>query len=195
MRRVVTLAAIGLVSSLVLAACTSISLAPPGAFEVGGGTSVQLDRAWNDASAIWPDRPKKMRMLTLDGPALNRLYLTEGLVDGDVMARSPRRESRTPVYATAMTVNEQVEFVGQSLSALGYERVETSRIRPAEIAGLRAARFDIAASSPGGLLISGVGQVLRRDDKLYVAVYLAPTEHYFEASRSSALHAMDTLAF
>jgi len=195
MRKVLPLAVAGLLSSVVLAGCTTVSLAPAGAYEVGGGASVQLDRAWNDASAIWIDRPKKVRMLTLDGPALNRLYLTEGLVEGDVMARSPRRESRTPVYAAAMTVNEQVEFVGQSLSALGFERVETARIRPADVAGVRAARFDITASNTGGLLIRGIGQVLRRDDKLYVAVYLAPTEHYFEASRASAERAMETLAF
>lgn len=183
------------VAGAVLAGCTSVSMAPAGPYNVGGGTSVALDRPWNDASAIWVNRPKKVRMLTLDGPALNRLYLTEGLVEGDVLARSPRRESHTPVYAAAMTVTEQVEFVSQSLSALGYERVVTTRIRPAEVGGERAARFDIAASNAGGLQISGIGQVLQRDGKLYVAVYMAPTEHYFEASRASAENAMQSLAF
>ena len=187
------LCAIALAGSF-LAGCTAISLAPTGPYDVGGGASVGLDQPWNDASAIWVDRPKKVRMLTLDGPALNRLYLTEGLVDGDVLARSPRRESRTPVYASTMTINEQVEFVAQSLSALGYERVETARIRPTEVGGERAARFDITASNTGGLQISGIGQVLRHDGKLYVAVYMAPTEHYFEASRASAENAMQTLA-
>lgn len=184
-----------LAAGALLASCTSVSLAPAGPYSVGGGATVQLDRAWNDASAIWPDRPKKVKMLTLDGPALNRLYLTEGLVEGDVMARSPRRESRTPVYSNSMTMTEQVEFVSQSLSALGLERVETSGLRPVEAAGERGARFDISASNPGGLRISGLGQVIHRQDRLYVAVYLAPTEHYFEASRASAEQAMQTLSF
>lgn len=188
------LAALAAAGSL-MTACTSVSLAPAGDYQVGGDTTVQLDRAWNDASAIWPDRPRKVRLLTLDGPSLNRLYLTEGLVEGDVLARSPRRESRTPVYTTSMTVTEQVEFVAQSLSALGFERVETSGVRPVDVAGARAARFDIGASTSAGLHISGIGQVLRRDEKLYVAIYLAPTEHYFEASRGSAEHVMQTVAF
>ena len=102
---------VALVTSL--SACASITLAPAGAFEVGGGASVQLDRAWNDVSGVWTDRPKKVRLLSLDGPLLNRLYLTEGLVEGDVMVRSPRRESRTPIYAASMSINEQVELLAK----------------------------------------------------------------------------------
>jgi hypothetical protein len=188
------LAAVVLAGSL-LSGCVAVSLAPAGPYAIGSEANVQLDRAWNDASAIWTNRPKKVRMLTLDGPALNRLYLTEGLVEGDVMARSPRRESHTPVYSASMTVSEQVEFVAQSLTALGYERVETAGLRPENVNGVRAARFDIKASTTEGLQISGVGQVLRHNDKLYVAAYMAPTEHYFEASRASAENAMGTMTF
>ncbi|MBX9576094.1 MAG: hypothetical protein K2X07_10695 [Caulobacteraceae bacterium] len=178
-----------------LSACASITLAPVGAFEVGGGASVQLDRAWNDVSGVWTDRPKKVRLLSLDGPLLNRLYLTEGLIDGDVMVRSPRRESRTPVYASSMSVNEQVEFVAQSLALLGYERVETSGLRPVEVSGVRGARFDVVAQTSGGLQVKGIGQVVRAGEKLYVALYVAPAEHYFDASKGSAEQAMTTLTF
>ena len=184
---------VALVTSL--SACASITLAPAGAFEVGGGASVQLDRAWNDVSGVWTDRPKKVRLLSLDGPLLNRLYLTEGLVEGDVMVRSPRRESRTPIYAASMSINEQVEFVAQSLAFLDYERVETSGLRPVDVSGVRGARFDVVAQTSEGLQVKGIGQVVRANEKLYVAVYLAPAEHYFEASKTSAEQAMSTLTF
>jgi len=181
--------------SVSLSGCVSITLAPAGPYDVGGGTTVELNRPWNDVSALWTERPKKVRLLSRDGPLLNRLYLTDGLVDGDVFAPSPRRESRTPVYATSMSITEQVEFVAQSLGSFGFERVETSNLRPVEVSGTRAARFDISAMTGEGLKVSGIGQVIKNGEELFVAVYIAPTEHYFEASRESAEHAMSSLSF
>lgn len=176
-----------------LAACAPIILAPAGAYAVGKGPSVTLDRPWNDVSAIWVNRPKKVRLLSLDGPILNRLYLSEGLVAGDYLVKPAGREATTPVYADNMSVTEQVEFVADSVTALDYERVATGRVRPVEVAGTRAVRFDITATTKQGLEVKGVGQVLKIDGKLYVAIYLAPAEHYFEASLASAERAMATV--
>jgi len=183
-------------AALSLAACSPITLAPAGAYAVGGKSpTVTLDRPWNDMTALWLQRSKKARLLTLDGPELNRLYLTEGLVEGDYIVRPARRESTTPIYADGMSVTEQVEFVTDSVTALGYERVSTSGVRPVEIAGVRAVRFSLEARTTDGLEIKGIGQILKREGKVYVAVYLAPAEHYFEATRGSAEAAMSALAF
>jgi hypothetical protein len=102
-----------------------------------------LDRPWNDISAIWVNRPAKMRPLSLDGPLLNRLYLSEGLVDGDHIVKPARRESTTPIYADAMSVTEQVDFVADSVTALEFERVTTEPVRAVDVAGVRAVHFDI----------------------------------------------------
>lgn len=183
-------------AGLTLSACAApIVLAPTGPYAVGKGPSVTLDRPWNDVSAIWLNRPAKMRLLSQDGPLLNRLYLSEGLVDGDVIVRSSRREATTPVYADSMSITEQVEFVADSVTALDYERVQTERIRPVDISGERGVRFDITARTKPGLDMKGVGQVLKRDGKLYVAIYLAPTEHYFQNSLGSAESAMSSIRF
>jgi len=189
MKTMIKLTAAALGAAALLAGCSPITLAPAGAYKVGAGT-VTLDRPWNDISGLWVGRPDKVRLLSLDGPLLNRLYVTDGLVSGDAIVRSPRRETRTPVYADAMSVTEQVEFVGESVTALGYERVATSGVRPVELNGQRAVRFDIEAATGEGLDIRGIGQAAKRDGKLYVAIYLAPAEHYFEAARSSAENAM-----
>ena len=181
--------------SLSLISCSPITLAPMGSYAVGKSPTVTLDRPWNDMTALWLQRSKKARLLTLDGPELNRLYLTEGLIEGDYIVRPTRREATTPIYSDTMSVTEQVEFVADSITAIGYERVETSGVRPTEIASARAVRFLISARTTDGLDIKGVGQVLKRDEKFYVAIYLAPAEHYFEASRPSAEAAMTGLAF
>ena len=94
-----------------------------------------------------------------------------------------------------MSITEQVEFVAQSLGSFGYERVETANLRPVEISGTRGARFDIAAMTGEGLNVSGIGQVVKNGEEFFVAVYIAPTEHYFEESRVSAEHAMSSLSF
>lgn len=189
MKTMIKLTAAALGAAVLLAGCSPITLAPAGVYKVGAGT-VTLDRPWNDISGMWVGRPDKVRLLSLDGPLLNRLYVTDGLESGDSIVRSPRREMRTPVYADAMSVTEQVEFVGESVTALGYERVATSGVRPVELNGQRAVRFDIEAATGEGLDIRGIGQAAKRDGKLYVAIYLAPAEHYFEAARPSAENAM-----
>lgn len=189
MKTMIKLTTAALGAAALLAGCSPIALAPAGAYKVGAGT-VTLDRPWNDISGLWVGRPEKVRLLSLDGPLLNRLYVTDGLESGDAIVRSPRRETRTPVYADAMSVTEQVEFVGESVTALGYERVATSGVRPVELNGQRAVRFDIEAATGEGLDIRGIGQAAKRDGKLYVAIYLAPAEHYFEAARPSAENAM-----
>lgn len=191
--RIVPIAAVGAI--LVLTACSPISLAPAGPYRVGGVPTITLDRPWNDVSGLWIAKPKKMRLLSLDGLLLNRLYLSEGLVDGDYMVRPARREATTPVYAGDMSITEQVEFVADSVTALDYERVETSAVRPVDISGQRAVRFELTGRTKEGLDIRGLGQVLRRDDKLYVAIYLAPAEHYYQASLASAEAAMTSIAF
>ena len=183
------------IAAAALVACSPISLAPTGIYKVGGSPSVTLDRPWNDVSALWVGRPRKMRLLSLDGLLLNRLYLSEGLVQDDDMVRPARREATTPIYSQDMSVTEQVEFVANSVTALNYERVETSAVRPVEVNGQRAVRFEINARTKEGLDIKGLGQVLKQADKLYVAIYLAPAEHYYQASLSSAEAAMSSTSF
>ena len=42
-------------------------------------------------------------------------------------------------------------------------------------------RFDLTARTAEGLEVSGTAQVAQKDDKLFLILYLAPTEHYFAA--------------
>ena len=177
-----------------LSACTTVTLAPAGPYAVGKSSGVTLTRAWSDFTPI--SGLKKVRLLSIDGPALNRLYLSEGLSTGDYIVQPMnRREATTPVYDASMSVTEHVEFVANSVTAMPYQRVATSAVRPVQINGVRGVRFDIDAATESGLIIKGRGQAVKIDDKLYVAVYLAPGEHYFAESLSAAEAAMDSVTF
>jgi hypothetical protein len=78
-----------------------------------------------------------------------------------------------------MSTSELVEFVSDSISAMAYQRVETSNLRPAKFGGDTAYRFDFTAKSADGLDMSGTAYLAQNQGKLYVIIYVAPTQHYF----------------
>jgi hypothetical protein len=166
-------------AALALASCATVTDAPAGSYAVGADYSVTLTRQWSDISAIMNARPKKVHLLSIDGPLLNRLYLTEGLSPGDFMVKPLAKDKPTPTYRADLSPNEVVEFVANSVSALDYQKVETSNLRPQAFAGGQALRFDIKAQSMDGLDISGSAVASETHGKLYVILYLAPTEHYY----------------
>ncbi len=169
-------------AALWLSGCASIPTAPTGLYAVGQAYHVRLGRDWSDLSHVIGGASSKVKVLTLDGPLLNRLYLTEGLVPGDSLVRRPRSDHANPPYRAHMSSSELVEFVADSVSAQGFQRVETSNLRPAAFLTAAALRFDLAAVTQQGLDMQGTAQAAEVDGKLYVLLYLAPREHYFAAS-------------
>lgn len=166
-----------------LSACTTVTLAPAGAYAVGTHT-VTLGRSWSDISIIIAGRPKNVRLLSIDGPLLNRLYIADGLASGQFIVKPLKKERPTPTWKTGMSPNEQVEFVADSVAALDYQRVETSNLRPARVGDVDGLRFDISAKTAEGLDISGIAQVAESGGKLFMILYLAPSEHYFAAQKA-----------
>ena len=164
---------------LALAGCAGVSDAPTGAYQVGSAYQVTLGREWSDVSRLLGVQQKGVKVLSIDGPMLNRLYLTEGLADGDSLIQSHVTEKPTPVYKADFSPQDTVEFVADSVSALDYQKVETANLRPAKFAGGDAVRFDLAARTKDGLDISGTALVAQKAGKAYVILFLAPTEHYY----------------
>ncbi|PTT11621.1 hypothetical protein, partial [Caulobacter sp. HMWF025] len=132
-------------------------------------------------SAIMFARPAKVRLLSMDGPLLNRLYVTDGLAPGEFMVKPMAKERPTPTYRAGMSPAEQMEFVSDSMGALEYQRVETDNPRPAKFGTADALRFDLKAKTKEGLDISATALVAEHKERLYVVLYIAPTEHYFAA--------------
>lgn len=177
--RIMRVAAV--VSVLALAGCETVVLAPAGPLAVGQDQQVTLGRNWSDVSAVTYPRVKKVKLLTIDGPLLNRLYLTEGLAVGDKIVGSVSKERPTPVVRSGMSATERMEFVADSVAAMDYQRVQTAKPRPAKIGEASGVRFDLTAQTKDGLDIQGTSVVVEQGGKLYVILYLAPAEHYFQA--------------
>jgi hypothetical protein len=167
-------------AALALTACVSVTSAPAGPYKVGSA-QVTLGHEWSDISAIMYARPAKVRLLSMDGPLLNRLYVTDGLAPGEFMVKPMAKERPTPTYRGGMSPTELVEFVSDSVAALDYQRVETDNLRPARFGDGDAFRVDFKAKSKEGLDVSATALIAEKAGKLYVVLYIAPTEHYYAA--------------
>lgn len=191
MRRPVLLAILA-ISAIVLQACASITLSPAGPYRAGKTAVYTLGRDWNDVTAYLRP-PTGVKALTLDGQLLNCLYLTDGLTVGQSLIRRVSKEKPVPVYRKGMAGREQVEFVTDSLSAMGFVSVESSNLSRATVSGKTGIRFEIKAVTAEGLQISGLGQVVENGDRLYVAAFLAPSEHYFQDGKEEAAQILGSL--
>jgi hypothetical protein len=164
-----------------LAACTTVTLAPAGTYAVGNN-HVTLGQPWNDISVLSRGMPKEAKLLSLDGPLLNRLYLVSALPVGGRLTPSPSKEAPTPALAANLSTRERVEFVVDSVSAMGYQHVESANLRPAKFGATDAVRIDLTGVTKEGLDMRGTALIAATGDNLHLILYLAPAEHYFAAS-------------
>ena len=170
---------LGLAGSVTLTACASVKLVDAGEYRAGNAFAVTLQRPWSDMSAMLLPRPPGVQLLTIDGPALNQLYLAV-IEPGGSFVRPADADTPRPVYRTDMGDSELVEFVIDSL-AVTYQGPESSALRPQELAGVPGVRFDISTRTQAGLNMSGSALVARSGDKLHMLMFLAPSEHYYGA--------------
>jgi hypothetical protein len=81
-----------------------------------------------------------------------------------------------------MSATERMEFVADNLTVAGYQRVESTRPRPAKFTDTDAVRFDLTAKTADGLDVNGTAEVAEVDGNFYAIIYVAPAEHYFAAT-------------
>lgn len=190
-----TVAVIG-ASVAILAACGSGPRLVPAGKLAFGNASVTFGRDWSDIGVLSYHKAKKVRILSIDGPGLNRLYISDGLTSDDPLMVSPtagdRKNAPAPRGKKDMSLSEQMEFVATSLNVLEYQKVETDNPKPVTVGDSRGVRFEFTAKTSDGLDIKGVAQAVSKGGLNYYIIYLAPAEHYFDARLKDALAVMDS---
>ncbi len=162
-----------------LAGCATVKLAPAGAYKTERAFTVSLRRPWSDMTGMLAPRPPGVHLLTMDGPALNQLYLAS-LDSGASLFRHADRDTPAVMYRTDMSDTELVEFVVDSL-AVTYQEPQSTALRPQTLAGAAGVRFDISARTAAGLNMSGTALAARAGEKLNLIIFIAPAEHYYGA--------------
>lgn len=163
--------------ALMLAGCATGGLVS-GQVE-SGGTTATLTREWSDITFLLNPRPRNVRMLSIDGPLLNRLYLAS-LEEGESLLRHTDRDTPRPTFRADMSDTELVEFVIDCV-AQEYQGPEANALRPQSFGVTPGVRFDLTAQTAEGLNMSGTALVARQGERLHIMLFLAPTEHYYGA--------------
>lgn len=168
--------------ALSLTACASVK--PVSGPLSNATTGVTLAETWSDISDYTQGQTPGSKVLTMDGPALNRLFVVGEIKPGQSIVRAASKEQPTPVLRSDLSFNEQVEFVADSIAAMGYFRVETHDLRPQTFGSVEGLRFDIDAQTQDGLNIDGTALAVMNKGAFHLVLFLAPEEHYFGASKA-----------
>ncbi|MBN8646821.1 MAG: hypothetical protein J0L55_02620 [Caulobacterales bacterium] len=177
---------------LITSSCASITLAPAGSYK--NEQEVTLDRDWSDLSPVTYNN-KNVKTLTIDGPLLNLVYISQGLTEKDPLFIGPEGDNKNhiaPRPKENMSLTEQMEFVANSVSELGFLKVEYASPKPVTVSDTKGVRFEIITKTKEGLDTKGLAQAVSKNGKNYYIVYIAPKIHYFNANKNNVIAIMDS---
>ncbi len=185
-------------ATVLLAGCVSgPQLVPAGKFTAGGPSSLTLDRDWSDVTKVFSHHADKVKILSIDGILLNRLYVSDGLAAADPLTVNSLTGDTTEhpsAHGHAdMSLSEQMEFVSRSVSVLDYQKVETGNPQPVMVGAVKGIRFEFTARTTEGLNMRGLAQAVSSKGLGYYVVYIAPAEYYYDANLKNAVAAMNSV--
>jgi hypothetical protein len=170
-----------------LGACATGTLVQSGTYAAGSAYAAPLGRTWSDVTRMRPDLQRNVKLLTVDGPVLNQLYLAHDIPVGQGLFRPAARrqnQARQPVLAADATRLDLADFLAETLQALGLQGVEATATRPATFGGRPAIEAEFAGRTETGLNMSARALAAVQDGKLQLILFIAPQEHYFDAYRT-----------
>lgn len=141
-----------------------------------GGFSVEPQIEWSTLEQ------SGIEVWTVNGTGLEAIYFADGIEDGEPFfeQRFGESDKQLPLFRSPMTANEAMEFVVDTLSISGAGEVKTTGLRPATFGAHAGFRFGIDYLEASGLEARGIAHGAVIDGKLYLMLYLAPAEHYFD---------------
>lgn len=141
-----------------------------------GGFSVEPQIEWSTLER------RGIEIWTVNGTGLEAIYFAAGIEDGEPFfeQRFGEDEKELPLFHDDMTAFEAMEFIIDTLSISGAGEVRAMALRPSPFGAHPGFRFDLDYLDAGGLEERGMALGAVIDGKLYLMLYLAPAEHYFD---------------
>lgn len=174
-----------------LAACGPNPLVRSGPATAVGSIALETPVDWSRFG------DSRVELWTRDGTLLNQLQFVGAVEPGQHVFRSRRESKRRPdgpYFREGMNGLELQALVLDGLSELGAVRPQARALRPKSFgAGTgESVRFDIDTANQDGLVYRGIAQASVRHGKLYVMLFLAPAEHYFERDQAVVERMLDS---
>ena len=160
------------VVAVILAGCTTYSLIEPRRTAIGDFYTVEPQIPWSAA------REGRAELWTVDGPLLESLRFMKGLRDGDPLFEG-RDQDKRPRFQKTMTASDIMEFVADSVSMQGGQKLTTHNLRPVQFGNAPGFRFELSFVSQEGLEKEAlvVGAVIK--DQLHLIMYAGARAHYY----------------
>ncbi len=159
--------------AMMLTGCAvGFTLVEPRRMAIGDLYTVEPQIPWSSTKA------GRMELWTVDGPALEAIRFINGIGDGEAWFEG-REKEKQPKFRKSMTASEIMEFVVDSLTMLGLEKIEAKGLRPEKFGTAQGFRFEMNFVTRQGLEGQGsvVGGVVK--EKLYLIIYSGARAHYY----------------
>jgi len=166
--------------ALLLAGCGPSPLVRAGAASAVGSIALVTPVDWSRSGDT------RVELWTRDGTLLNQLQFVGAVEPGQHVFRSRRETKRRPdgpYFRAGMNGVELQALVLDGLGELGAVRPAARALRPARFGDGESVRFEVDTANQDGLLYRGLAQASVHGERLYVILFLAPAEHYFERDR------------
>ena len=169
---------IAVVLALSLAACASSGgpLVSPGPNPAGGDLRIDSEMGWSRYS------DRRSQWWTMDGQQLNLLYLIPAVRPGEYIFLGRRQTTRRPdgpFFQPGMRADELRDLIVDGLLAAGLVGVQTTDLRPDDFGGREGLRFEMSMTNRAGLKYQGMAAAFEHDDRLALALFMAPSEYYY----------------
>ena len=184
------LALIALLSMLAACAGGGGRLVKPGPNPAGGKLMIDSEMEWTRMSA------SRYQLWTMDGELLNRLYLIPRVREREFIFLGQRQTRRRPdgaFYHRGLRADELRDLILDGLRASGTANVEATNLRPARFGNRDGLRFEFSLANPEGLRYQGMAAAFEHEKGLALAIFLAPSEHYYPRDVEKVSKMLDTL--
>ncbi len=155
-----------------LSACAGYTLVETKRQNIGTLYSVDPQIQWSKYDAGW------MEMWTVNGSPLEAVRFYKGLENGDAMFLADE-DKKLPRFRSSMRASQVREFVVDSLTRSGGNRVKAKNLRPMKFGARKGFRFDLSFLTEDGLAMNGIVAGAVIDGKLHMILYTGTKTHYF----------------
>ena len=186
--RILALAA--LLSTLAACAGGGGRLVKPGPNAAGGKLMIDSEMEWTRMSA------SRYQLWTMDGELLNRLYLVPRVREREFIFLGQRQTKRRPdgaFYHRGLRADELRDLILDGLRASGTANVEATDLRPARFGNRDGLRFEFSLANSEGLRYRGMAAAFEHEKGLALAIFLAPSEHYYPRDAEKVSKMLETL--
>lgn len=176
---------------LLLTACNSFTKVNNEKTTVDGIT-LYPKGLWNAAPAIFTF--KNIPTWTVDGPILNSIMFIAKIEDGQTLVKVQKDENY-PSFDASMLPNEIMSLTQSTIAKMyGTTIDDDGELAPVELIDGIAFQFSFTFADQDGLTRKVLATAAVRDNKLYLMIYQAAKDYYFDKDAGNVEKMMKSMS-